>query len=287
MANAPRSSRRAGAGAGRDSPLFVGSLEKGLRVFSAFGDVHGSLRLSEIAAASGLDKSAAQRFTHTLHTLGFLRKDEKTKHYSLAPKVLELGFSYLHADALVERATPYLLEANRRSEETVNLSELDGAEIVYVARVPSRRAVNVDVLLGTRLPAWCTAAGRAILAHLPEARARAVLAQSELVSYTPATMTDPAALAQAFADARRDGFALAIGEYTPDEISLAAPVLDYAGQPVAAVNIATTTGSWTRAEARRRLAPIVIDTARAIARAAGNEPSLPPVPRPARPAGAG
>ena len=269
---------------GRDSPLFVGSLEKGLRVFTAFGKANGSLRLTEIAAATGLDKSAAQRFTHTLHELGYLRKDEKTKHYSLALKVLELGFSYLYTDALVERATPYLLEANTRSEETVNLTELDGTDIVYVARIPSRHALNVDVILGTRLPAYCTAAGRAILAHLPETRSRAIIAESNRIAYTAHTITDAEALWARIARVKEDGYAVVAEEYTPPEISVAAPILDFAGQPVAAVNIAVTTNRWTVAKARRELASIVMETTKAISRAEGSRQTLPRVPRP-KPAG--
>ena len=208
---------------GRDSPLFVGSLEKGLRVLGAFDETRRSLRLTEIAAATGLDKSAAQRFTHTLFELGYLRKDVKTKHYSLAPKVLELGFTYLRTDALVERAAPYLLEASRRSEETVNLTELDGTEVVYVARVPSRHVISVDVILGTWLPAYCTATGRAILAFLPEDEARDILERSDRIAYTEVTETDLDALMGRLAEARRDGFAVAAEEYYIGDLSIAAP----------------------------------------------------------------
>ncbi len=254
---------------GRDSPLFVGSLEKGLRVLGAFDETRRSLRLTEIAAATGLDKSAAQRFTHTLFELGYLRKDVKTKHYSLAPKVLELGFTYLRTDALVERAAPYLLEASRRSEETVNLTELDGTEVVYVARVPSRHVISVDVILGTWLPAYCTATGRAILAFLPEDEARDILERSDRIAYTEVTETDLDALMGRLAEARRDGFAVAAEEYYIGDLSIAAPVFDFSCRPVAAVNMAVPSGRWTVAAVRKRLAGIVLDTARAISRTEG------------------
>ncbi len=254
---------------GRDSPLFVGSLEKGLRVLGAFDETRRTLRLTEIAAATGLDKSAAQRFTHTLFELGYLRKDGKTKHYSLAPKVLELGFTYLRTDALVERAAPYLLEANRRSEETVNLTELDGTEVVYVARVPSRHVISVDVILGTWLPAYCTAPGRAILAFLEEDEARDILERSDRIAYTDTTETDIDALMGRLAQARRDGYAVAAGEYYIGDLSIAAPVFDFSCRPVAAVNMAVPSGRWTVAEVRKRLSGIVLETARAITRTEG------------------
>jgi PcaR/PcaU/PobR family beta-ketoadipate pathway transcriptional regulator len=268
---------------GRDSPLFVGSLEKGLRVFQAFDDTHRSLRLTEIAAATGLDKSAAQRFTHTLHELGYLKKDAKTKHYRLAPKVLELGFTYLRTDSLVERATPYLLEANKRAEETVNLTELDGTEVVYVARVPGRHQITVDVVLGTWLPAYCLAPGRAMLAYLPEETARDVIERSDRAAYTDKTVTDTAALMTILARVRRNGFAISVEEYSPGEISIAAPVFDFGRQPIAAVNVAVPTSRWTVQAVEKKLAPLVIETAQAISNSEGNRTALAPLRRSAPP----
>ena len=264
---------------GRDSPLFVGSLEKGLRVFSAFDDAHRALRLTEIAAVTGLDKSAAQRFTHTLHELGYLRKDPKTKHYRLAPKVLELGFTYLRTDTLVERATPYLLEAHKRTEETVNLTELDGADIIYVARVPSRHQITFDVVLGTSLPAYCTAPGRAMLAFMPDEQSRSIAERSNRVAYTDKTITDLNALAAAHARTRRDGYALVSEEFSPGEISIAAPVLDFARQPIAAVNMAVPMSRWTLQMIERKLVPVLIETAQAIARSEGGPTGLLPLRR--------
>ncbi len=268
---------------GRESPLFVGSLEKGLRVFQAFDDTHRSLRLTEIAAATGLDKSAAQRFTHTLHELGYLKKDPKTKHYRLAPKVLELGFTYLRTDSLVERATPYLLEANRRAEETVNLTELDGTEVVYVARVPGRHQITFDVVLGTWLPAYCLAPGRAMLAFLPEDKARDVIERSDRAAYTDKTVTDTAAIMEMLPKIRRSGFAISVEEYSPGEISIAAPVFDFGRQPIAAVNMAVPTSRWTVQTVEKKLAPIVVETAQAISHAEGNRTGLAPLRRSAPP----
>ncbi len=268
---------------GRDSPLFVGSLEKGLKIFQAFDDTHRALRLTEIAHATGLDKSAAQRFTHTLYELGYLRKDPKTKHYRLVPKVLELGFAYLRTDTLVERAMPYLLEAAKSSEETVNLTELDGTNVVYVARVPSRHQVTVDVVLGTQLPAYCLASGRAILAFQPAEQARATLERSERVSYTGRTVTAVEPLLTSLNEVRRTGYALCVEEYTPGEISVAAPIFDFARQPIAAVNISVPMARWTLSAVERRLAPIAIETAQAISRAEGGHATLPPLLRNAPP----
>jgi PcaR/PcaU/PobR family beta-ketoadipate pathway transcriptional regulator len=251
--------------------LFVRSLAKGLLVLRVFDEAHRTMSLGEIAAASGLDKSAAQRSVHTLAALGYLRQDPRSRHYGLAPKVLELGFAYLRADELVGRATPHLMAANRRSEETVNLTEPDGTEMVYVARVPSRHAVSVDVVLGTRLPMYCTAPGRAILAFLPEEEAQDVLARSRRVALTPHTVTEPGAILGRLARARAEGFALADQEVYVGDISVAAPVFDFSGRPVAAVNIAVPAARWSVTACLARLAPEVVATARAISREQGAE----------------
>lgn len=248
----------------RQSPLFVRSLEKGLKVLGAYDASHRRLGLGEVARRTGLSKSAAQRFTHTLHALGYLRQDKETRAYGLSPQVLALGFAYLRSDELVSRATPHLLDANKRCEETVNLTEPDGLQIVYVARVPSRHVVSVDVVLGTRLPMFCTAPGRAILAYLPEDEARDLVERSKRVAWTSFTVTDRDQLMRVLDDVRQRGYAIAEQETYLGDMSIAAPVLDPAGRPVAAVNIAVPTTRWSQADARRQLVPTVMETARVI-----------------------
>ncbi len=260
-------STRKGSSAGRKgvkSPLFVNSLEKGLRVLRTFDQHNRTLRLNDIATMTGLGKSAAQRFVHSLHTLGYLRKDEATKQYSLSPRVLELGFTYLSTDPLVERSMPYLRECNKRCEESVNLSELNETEIIYVARVPGRHVLSVDVLLGTRFPAYCTAPGRAMLAFLPDDQVKDILDRSDLCALTPHTITDRWAIMDRLAKVRSVGYELAEQEVYIGDVSVAAPVLDYSGRAVAAVNIGVPSPRWSPARVERDLAPIVIETARAI-----------------------
>ncbi|HLI14416.1 MAG TPA: IclR family transcriptional regulator C-terminal domain-containing protein [Alphaproteobacteria bacterium] len=265
-----RPARAGRAQAKRPLALFVNSLAKGFRVLDAFEAKRPNLSLGEIAEASGLDKSAAQRFAYTLEALGYLRKDPESRRYSLSPKVLELGYRYLRADSLVARATPFLAEANKRCEETVNLTELDGSEVVYVARFPSWHAVSVDVVLGTRLPAFCTAPGRAMLAFLPEARARDIILHAERPALTERTVTDPDALMAELARVRRQGWSLADQETFVGDVSTAAPVLDITGQVVAAVNIAVPAARWSAARVRRELTPLVVETAAQISQVQGS-----------------
>src|ERR1700722_15894621 len=117
----------------RDSPLFVNSVSKAFAVLMAFGSERRSMSLPEIAEATGMGKSAAQRFAFTLETLGYLRRDPSSRRYRPAPRMLAPGLRYVQADELVEYALPLLSELNRRCMETVNLSRPDGVDMVCVA----------------------------------------------------------------------------------------------------------------------------------------------------------
>ncbi|RFQ03460.1 IclR family transcriptional regulator [Pseudomonas putida] len=139
-----------------ESPLFVQALASGLSVLDAFNAERPSMNLREISEAAGVTKSAAQRFTHTLVTLGLLKKDSSSKRFSLSTRSLDLGCRYLQAHVLLERANPYLLDLNRNTGETVNLSEPDGEHMVYIGRFPSPQRPVVHMPVGRRLPIFCS-----------------------------------------------------------------------------------------------------------------------------------
>ena len=240
------------------------SLEKGLRVLQVFVEVDQPLRLKDIAELTGLQASAAQRLVYTLHKAGMLQRDERTRMYSLARKVLDFGYAYLRQDPLLARATPYLFEANQRCGETISLIEMDDVNVVYIARVPSRYGVSADVILGSWFPAFACAGGQAVLAFKPEAEARQILSRSHLVHHTRNTVTDLDALIELFRSVRRQGFACSQEHYTPGDISIAAPILDSSGQAFASINISVPTNRWTKEAAEERLGPIAMETAAAI-----------------------
>jgi DNA-binding IclR family transcriptional regulator len=241
-----------------------GSLEKGLRVLRAFVEVDQPLRLTDIAQLAGVHLSAAQRLVYTLHQEGLLKRDERTRMYTLARKAMDFGFAYLRQDPLVARATPYLLEANQRCGETVSLTELDDTNVVYVARIPSRIGMSADVILGSWFPAYACAAGQATLAFQPQTAALAVLERSTLAAYTANTVTSKEALLRLFQKVRRQGFACSQEHYTPGDISIAAPILDSAGLAIGAVNVSVPTNRWSREAAEQRLSTVAIETAAAI-----------------------
>ncbi|WP_270933487.1 IclR family transcriptional regulator [Falsiroseomonas oryzae] len=248
-----------------DEPAwFVSSVEKAFRILRAFELGGRSLSLTEIAELTGLDKSAAQRFTYTLAALGYLHKDSKVRRYTISPKVMSLGMIYLRTDPIVARARHQLYELNKSLDATVNMTVLDDTDIIYVVRYPGRRTVTVDVVLGMRRPAFCSASGRAILSTLPDEQVATLLQRSKLVAYTQYTKTSPDAIMAEIRKARAEGFALTEQETAIGDISLAAPVRNPDGRATAAINISVSVADWTGAELALRLGPTVVEAARAI-----------------------
>jgi IclR family transcriptional regulator, pca regulon regulatory protein len=229
---------------------FVQSLERGLSVIRAFDADHPRLSLSEVAAVTGLSRAAARRFLHTLVTLGYMRASGG--RFQLRPKVLELGYAYLSSLTLPEVAMPHLEELVERVRESSSVSELDGHDVVYIARVPTKRIMAVTISVGTRFPAYATSMGRVLLAAQPESWLDAYLSSVSLHHLTGHTITTVSGLRQELRKIRAHGWALVDQELEEGVRSLAVPVRDMDGTVIAALNVATHAG-------RRSLDSIVAD----------------------------
>lgn len=254
-----------GGKAATEPGWFVSSVEKAFQILRAFEARERSLSLTEISELTGLDKSTAQRFTYTLAALGYLHKDAEARRYTISPKVMSLGMIYLRTDPFVERARHQLYELNKVLDATVNMTVLDGTDVIYVVRYPGRQVVTVDVILGMRRPAFCTASGRAILSTMTEDEVASFLGRSKLVAYTEHTKTRPKDVMAEVRKARLQGFALTEQETSIGDISIAAPVHKADGSSTAAVNLSVSYADWKGADVALKLGPIVIDAARAIA----------------------
>jgi len=252
--------------AGRSDPLHVASVAKAFRVLEAFSHTISDLSLMELAEHTGLDKSATQRFAHTLWQLGYLEKDEKTRRFRLGKPVLDLSFYYLRSNALIELATPALLDLRNACGERANLSLYDDTTTIYVIRQQTKREYFDGSLIGRRVPVFCTAGGRSILAQLPADEAADVIARSERKPRTPKTITEPALIMERIREAAERGYGLAVEETVLGEITIGAAVTDAAGRPIAAVHIAASTSDWSTEAFRDRFAPFAIETAQALSR---------------------
>ncbi len=242
---------------GRIDELMVHSVEKAFRLLVAFDAAHRSLSLTQLASRVGMNRSAVQRFAHTLERLGYLCKDPVTKHFGLTVRTLDVGFHFLNANPLVDRAMPYLQHLSRTTEETINLVVRDDTEIVFLSRFMSRHVLNTDVVVGTRMPVFCTAGGLAILSALPREEARQILLRSERKAFTPSTLTTVDVLMDAVGRAARKNYSTAFDQFYQGDLTVSAPVRDHNGYPVAALNIAVSRARFTPEQAEADFAPLV------------------------------
>ena len=241
---------------------FVQSLARGLAVIRAFDAEHAELSLSDVARRTGLTRAAARRFLLTLESLGYVRSDDRT--FALTPRVLEPGFSYLSSMTLPEVAQPHLERLSHQVDQSVSAAVLDGAHIVYVARVPTRRIMSVRITIGTRFPAYATSMGRVLLAGLPDAEARELVDGSALDALTPRTVVSRSALREELERVRAQGWALVDGELEPGLRSVAAPLHDRSGRVIAAVNVSTSVAQFPPGAVEERVLPPLLEATRAI-----------------------
>jgi IclR family pca regulon transcriptional regulator len=251
------------------SSLFVGSVEKAFQVLEAFRDDRRLMSMADIARAADLDRSATQRLVHTMEQLGYIQRLPDSPLYGLTSKLLRLSYNYIRSRDIIDRAAPYLAEMCHALGETSNLQELDGHEIVFVARYPGRHVVNVDYAVGSRMPAVFTASGRAMLSKLDVAERRRIIAATQLVASTPSTEIDPKLLLQRIEEAATRGYAIVYNQVVVGDISVAAAITDREGRPIAAVNISVPATRWTVERAEEQLLPHVLLAATSISKAKG------------------
>lgn len=216
----------------------VQSVAKGFAVLRAFEVAEAELTITEVAVHAGLDRGAAFRFLHTLVSLGYLAAVPGTRRFRLTLKCLELGYSALAAGGLKEQAAPLLHELVPEEADAASLGRLDGPDVVYVARVQADLGQrDMDRRTGSRTGAYGAALGHAILAWHPAEQARAVLEASERVKLSERTLVDLDALMGRLGEVRARGYAISDGENAFGLRTVAAPVLDANGAPIAGVSL--------------------------------------------------
>jgi DNA-binding IclR family transcriptional regulator len=221
---------------------------------------------TQLAAASGLDRSAAQRFSHTLEKLGYLRKDPRKRRFAITPRALEIGAMYLHSATLVERSRPWLSELCRSSGETVSLTVLDGTDVLFLLRRHADNIMRANVTIGSRLPAFCTGPGIAMLSALPRAAAVALIERSERQAFTARTVTSIPALLARLDETTQRGYAMTSEQVFAGRGCIAMPVLGANGEPVAAVHVAFARDAFPPQAAVTRFVPLLSHAAQGLAR---------------------
>jgi IclR family pca regulon transcriptional regulator len=245
--------------AAAESKQHLQSLERGIAVIQVFSREHPALTLSEVARLTGMTRATARRILLTLEKLGHVRSDGR--RFSLTPRVLTLGWAYLSSLNLWEIAQPLMEDLVQETHESCSAATLDLPDIVYVARVPTRRIMTIALGVGTRLPAHATSMGRVLLADLPEEELDAFLSEHELERFTPHTIVDPGALKAAVAEVRQQGWALVDQELEIGLRSVAAPITGASGRTIAALNASAAAARVSKGELETRFLPALLRTA--------------------------
>ncbi|WP_336920680.1 IclR family transcriptional regulator domain-containing protein [Aquipuribacter sp. SD81] len=246
-----------------DDPDFVEAVARGLDVLRAFAPRQPAMSLSEVAAASGLARPTARRILLTLETLGYVRSGDG--QFSLTPRVLELGLTYVQSMGLWDVARPHLEALVARTGESSSVAQLDGSDIVYVARVAVPKIIALAVQVGTRFPAPATSMGTVLLADLTPREVDTALAQPSRSGVVPRWEPTRAELEEALADARAAGYAVADEKLAPGVRSVAAPLRRGAGGPVvAAVNVTVHAAETSLATLLEHHLPLLLATAETV-----------------------
>ncbi|MBD8530553.1 MULTISPECIES: IclR family transcriptional regulator C-terminal domain-containing protein [unclassified Massilia] len=236
-------------------PSFMTSLARGLAVVQAFSDSRKPQTIAQISQKTGIPRAAVRRCLFTLQQLGYV--EAELNNFSLRPKVLTLGYSYLSSTPLTVSSQPYLNAISQQLGESCSLAVLDDGEVLYVARSAASRVMSVALNTGSRLPAYCTSLGRVMLAHLAPAALDAYFAKARLRPMTDKTVTSQKRLREILLGVRQDGYAINDEELELGLRSIAVPVRGASGQVLAALNVGAQAGRVSAERMRDEFLPVL------------------------------
>lgn len=229
----------AGEQAARRTPESSSTVERALDVLLLFARSprpdHG---VTEIAATMGLSKAVVHRILTSLRSRELVSFDPGTRRYALGPAALSLGHAYTDRLDVRTLAAPELAWLSERAQETATLSIRNGDVRTYVDQVLPDREIRMEVTLGARYPLHAGSSSKAFLAFLPDSEMERYLAGASLPRLTGQTITDPDRLRRDLRATRERGYATSLGERQEGAASIAAPVLDHTGLPVAVLSVA-------------------------------------------------
>ncbi|MEN3537129.1 IclR family transcriptional regulator C-terminal domain-containing protein [Microbispora sp. ZYX-F-249] len=247
---------------GDTGPDFIEALARGLDVIRAFRPGRPVMSLTEVAAATGLARPTARRILLTLQELGYARPEQGG--FALTPRVLELGVSYVRSTGLWEVARPHLERLVAQTNESSSIAQLDGSDIVYVARVAVPKIVALSVQIGTRFPALQTSLGKVLLAALPPDELERVLAEPSRSGIEPRWRPGRQERDAMLREVRAKGWALTDEQLALGIRSVAAPLRDGSGKVIAAVNVNSHAAETSLDKLTGEHLPLLLTTAGAI-----------------------
>lgn len=240
----------------------IEGLGRGLRLIEAFDDEHPRMSASEAATRTGLSRTAARRYLLSLCHFGYASTDGK--QFWLAPRVLRLGNSFLEGSRTARLVQPFIQRITTATSETVNMSVLDGHEVVYIARSASQRRVSIGYPLGARVPAHVVTPGLVMLATLSDAALDAWLATHEFAAYTPSTVTDAKPFKTQVQAARALGYWITEAQLDAGLRGIAVALIDRKGECKGAIGTTVPMSPGTREQMVDHLLPQLQDCALAL-----------------------
>jgi IclR family pca regulon transcriptional regulator len=241
---------------------FVQSLERGLAVIRSFDEDATHQTLSEVARRTGYSRAACRRLLFTLEQLNYVGMEGR--NYYLKPHILDIGYSYLASLPFRRIVEPFTEELSSVVKESVSVAVLDQGDIVYVCRVATSRIMTISISVGNRMPAYCTSMGRVLLASMSEEEQQRHLKATPLTKHTRFTLTNEKDIMAELAKVQRRGWAINDQELEIGVRSIAAPIRDWSGRTVAAMNISTPVARTNLKELRAELLPQLLATAERI-----------------------
>ena len=218
-------------------PNFMTSLARGLAVIQAFSRRRRRMTIAQISLRTGFARAVVRRCLHTLVNLGFAAVEEG-RYFYLCPRILSLGYSYISSVPLIAAARPTLEQISRHSRESCWIGMLEGDEVICVAHANATRLMSVDVRVGSRIPAFCTAVGQVLIANLPEDEREAHISSTDFIRFTKYTVSSAGKLRQALSQVQRNGYAVVNQQLELGVWALGVPVRKPSGDIVAALGIA-------------------------------------------------
>lgn len=246
---------------------FIQSLDRGLAVMRSFSKERTAQTLSEAAQHTGLTRATVRRVLLTLAELGYVHQDGR--FFSLTPRVLDLGYSYLSSFRVVELAQQPMEKLVEAVKESSSMAVLDGEDIVYVARVPTKRIMTIALAIGSRLPAYPTSMGRVLLAGMPDGALDEYVARARLEELTGRTITDRHEFRATIERVRTDGYALVDQELEEGVRSIAAPIRNEREEVIAAMNVSCHASRVTVERMRKEFRPHLLHAATEISTRVG------------------
>ena len=245
-----------------ENRAFVEAIARGLDVLRAFSPGCPTMTLTEVADAAELARPTASRILYTLESLGYVRS--KDGSYALTPRVLELGMTYLQSMNLWDIARPHMEALSAATGNSSSMAQLDGSDIVYVARVAVPKIIALAVSIGTRFPAPATSLGKALLADLSDDELRTVLAEPSRAGVVARWDPTHDELVVALDEVRAQGWALTDEQLAPGIRSVAAPVRGRDGRAFASINVTVHAAETPVSILLEQYLPLLLDAAGAI-----------------------